>query len=289
MATRIPVVTKTIGTGQDGLAECPTADAIDIAFGGTGGKTEAQALSNLGAVSTTAFDSHQNNVNNPHAVTPAQIGAVPDSSVGIANGVAGLDGGGKIPVGQIPAVAIPSMHVVADSTARLALTVQEGDEAKQIDDSSHWVYDGTTWHMYPEGGGGGSSIFGSEFQLEESLGVSTTTSSGYQNKMTMVTSNLPVGKYRLGVSYGWNYDNTTLDFEAKIILDGSDLLEPHKQEPQDAGSSWGSTGTSQRYYLTRVFYLDLSGVHTFDLEWRTNSSGEEASIWDAVIELWRVS
>ncbi len=71
------------------------------------------------------------------------------SEKGAANGYADLDVGGKVPAARIPAVALPEVHVVADATARLALTVQEGDEAIQLDDGSHWIYDGTTWHLRP--------------------------------------------------------------------------------------------------------------------------------------------
>lgn len=90
---------------------------------------------------------------NPHSVTAAQTGAVPTTEKGSAGGVATLDAGGKIPAGQIPAVALPEVYVVADETARLALTVQEGDEAIQTDDGSHWIYDGSTWHDRPNPGG----------------------------------------------------------------------------------------------------------------------------------------
>lgn len=72
---------------------------------------------------------------------------------GAVNGLATLDAGGKIPVAQIPATALPQVYVVANAAARLALTVQEGDEAIQIDDGSHWIYDGSTWYLRPSGSG----------------------------------------------------------------------------------------------------------------------------------------
>lgn len=75
------------------------------------------------------------------------------NDLNVANGVAALDAGGKISVAQIPAIAVPSVSVVADAAARLALTVQEGDEAIQLDDGSNWIYDGTTWQLRPSGSG----------------------------------------------------------------------------------------------------------------------------------------
>jgi len=61
-----------------------------------------------------------------------------------ANAIPKADGTGKLAVGWLPASSLPEMFVVADATARIALTVQEGDEAKQTSDGSHWIYDGTT-------------------------------------------------------------------------------------------------------------------------------------------------
>lgn len=76
-------------------------------------------------------------------------GYVHASEKGAVNGVATLDSGGKIPAGQIPAVSLPEVHVVYDDTARLALDVQEGDEAIQTSDGYHWIYDGSTWYVRP--------------------------------------------------------------------------------------------------------------------------------------------
>lgn len=99
--------------------------------------------------SSNSLSSHTNNTNNPHNVTAVQVGAIPVTEKGAIAGIATLDAGGKIPVSQLPATALPEVHVVADATARLALTVQEGDEAIQLDDGSHWIYDGTTWYNRP--------------------------------------------------------------------------------------------------------------------------------------------
>lgn len=108
---------------------------LGIVNGGTGSATAGGALSNLGAQGV--------------------------SEKGNANGYAGLDGGGKVPVAQIPATALPEVHVVADAAARIALTVQEGDEAIQTDDGSHWIWDGAAWFERP-----GTTTFPLEVQDE---------------------------------------------------------------------------------------------------------------------------
>lgn len=92
---------------------------------------------------------HVTLTNNPHNVTAGQVGAIPTAEKGAPNGVATLDAGGKVPALQIPAVALPQVYVVPDAAARLALSVQEGDEAIQTDDGSHWIYNGTSWFKRP--------------------------------------------------------------------------------------------------------------------------------------------
>ena len=72
---------------------------------------------------------------------------IPVAEKGVANGVATLDATTKIPLAQIPKGALPEVYVVADAAARLALTVEEGDEAIQLDDGSQWIYDGAIWHI----------------------------------------------------------------------------------------------------------------------------------------------
>jgi hypothetical protein len=58
-----------------------------------------------------------------------------------------------VPTNHLPPLAISDVHVVADQAARLALTAQEGDVAIQTDDSSSWIYDGTTWVQFGISGG----------------------------------------------------------------------------------------------------------------------------------------
>ncbi|MEM7310984.1 MAG: hypothetical protein AAF682_30220 [Planctomycetota bacterium] len=118
--------------------------------------------------------------------------------------------------------------------------------------------------------------------------MTTTTSTSFVTKLSGTTASVPAGTYRVAFSYGWNYDDNATDFEARFLLDGvaSNL---HVQEPKDIAGTFGSTGTDQRFYVNRVLYFDLTaGTHDLDLEYRSTLAGAEASIWDAVIEIWRV-
>ena len=60
-------------------------------------------------------------------------GKVSTSSIGVAGGVASLDGSGLVPASQIPPIAITDTFVVASQAAMLALTAQVGDIAIRTD------------------------------------------------------------------------------------------------------------------------------------------------------------
>lgn len=83
---------------------------------------------------------------NPADLTALGGGAVrvvtPSDILGVANGAARLDGGGKLFVSQLPAIALVNRFVVADEAARLALAaadVQPGDFAFQVDESEVYL------------------------------------------------------------------------------------------------------------------------------------------------------
>lgn len=61
---------------------------------------------------------------------------------GEPNGLATLDENGKIPSIQVPAIAITDTFVVADQTARLALSATVGDVAIQLDNTTTYILQG---------------------------------------------------------------------------------------------------------------------------------------------------
>jgi hypothetical protein len=84
--------------------------------------------------------------------TDADADARITAQKGQANGVCELDANSLVPTNHLPPLAITDVHVVADATERLALTVQEGDVAIQTDDSTSWIYSGTAWVQFSTGG-----------------------------------------------------------------------------------------------------------------------------------------
>lgn len=336
------------------------------------------------------------------AITPAWTsvlgGAVLLSDKGVPNGVAELDGSGKVPTSQLPSLAITDVHVVPDNTARDALTVQTGDVAKVTADNKTYIWDGSQWieitvdhavdsvngqtgavildtddisegtsNLYytdtkvsansdvaantaarhdaatvqdtsdidmsitgqeisadltPTGvtpgnytnpsftvdskgrvtaaaSGSSGVLYGDDFNLFESLGITVTTSTTPNNKLSGTTSILPVGKYKIAISYNWSLDDTGSDFKCAASFDGVFLGEDdgtgqeyiQVQEAKDSGGgNPDGRGTNQSHGFTRIFFVDVvsAGAKDIDLFFRPSTGGVEASMWGLVIEIIRV-
>lgn len=82
-------------------------------------------------------------VSGAYAYTDAQIQSHVTDKLGVSGGIATLDSQGKLPVGQLPALAITDVYVVTTIAERDALTVEEGDVAKVIQAELH--SDGSTY------------------------------------------------------------------------------------------------------------------------------------------------
>ncbi|MBD1864185.1 MULTISPECIES: hypothetical protein [Trichocoleus] len=91
------------------------------------------------ATTLEATASHLANTSNPHNVTADQVGAIPVAQKGIANGVATLDGAGKVPTAQIPPIAINDTFPVNSEAEMLALTAEVGDVAVRLDSLKTYI------------------------------------------------------------------------------------------------------------------------------------------------------
>lgn len=102
-------------------------------------------LSNIGTAGTyrsVTTDTHGRVLSGTNPTTLAGYGitdAVSSSLLGAASGIATLGADGKIPVGQLPALAINDTSVVASQAAMLALTAQVGDLAVRTDIDTTFV------------------------------------------------------------------------------------------------------------------------------------------------------
>jgi len=124
------------------------------------------------------------------------------------------------------------------------------------------------------------SIWGSEFQQDSSLGASSTSSTSWQQKLRMTTGDLPAGIYRIGWSYAWRHSSRNSSFRGRVQVNDSDTIMEHRQEPKDQGST-------QEQRCSGFSYESLSGVENIDLDYC--ASNNTAYIWEARLEIWRVS
>lgn len=75
--------------------------------------------------------------------TDAKADARITAQKGVVNGIASLGSDGKIPQSQVPAIAFTDVFVVADQTARLALSATVGDVAIQLDNNKSYILAGS--------------------------------------------------------------------------------------------------------------------------------------------------
>ena len=111
----------------------------------------------------------------------------------------------------------------------------------------------------------------------------------FQNKVTVGPVSLPAGNYLIEWSYGWNHDSQASDFEGRLLQNGVPLGELHKQEPKDSAGG-DPTGTTQRFYNCRRRIETLPAAsYTWILQYRTDNSSNESSIWEALVTVTRLS
>ena len=128
----------------------------------------------------------------------------------------------------------------------------------------------------------GVIVFGSEYQTNEDSTEDSTTSSTYVNKVTITTTSLPAGDYRIGWYYNWRRSNTNKDFETRVRIDNTTDIGNHRQEAKDAGSDQIYVSSGHK----RVTFT--AGIHTIDIDYRS-ANGGTSFISNARLELWRVT
>jgi len=124
-------------------------------------------------------------------------------------------------------------------------------------------------------------IFGTEYQYAASDRLSSTTSWLYVQKLRMTTPSLPIGTYRLGVTYSWTIDGGG-NFISRVQKNNSLTVFQHIEDP-------ALNDREQILKWSSFIQLPLSGINTFDLDYATEEQGPRAYISEARMELWRVS
>ena len=124
-----------------------------------------------------------------------------------------------------------------------------------------------------------NQIYGSEYQLASSLALSSTTSTSPQVKVTLNTSTLPTGTYKVMVGWVWRHSSASNDGRFDVTLNGTPqgTESTMQMEPKDVNS---------RHPAYRVFYFGFAGAQTIVLRYWSES--QTTYISDATIELIRV-
>lgn len=185
-----------------------------------------------------------------------------DSSLKGANsGVAELDANGKVPVAQLPAIAISDTFVVASEAAMLALTAQVGDVAIRTDLSKSFI-------LAAEGA---STLANWKELLSPENAVSSVN--GQTGAVSLDSDDISEGASNLYYTSA-RFDS---DFGGK---DSDDLSEGvsnlYYTEGRFDSSLSGkdsddlSEGTTNLYYTSARFSSDFSGKSTTDLSEGTN-------------------
>lgn len=124
------------------------------------------------------------------------------------------------------------------------------------------------------------SVYGSFYQVAESLAESTTASSTFQTKVTLTTSSLPLGNYRVEYTFGIsNSGGKEMQAEFRRNTVRQRLMHFQNSFSASAGQYTAQGGFNN--------YTAISGVQTFDIRYAA-PSGNNTRIGDAKIVLYRV-
>ena len=118
-------VTNTMLAGSIAISKIPTFDT----------QVRSSRLDQMAAPTTSVAMNAQKitGLANPTSDQDAVTLKYLNDQKGVANGIAPLDGSGKIPTDHLPALAITETFVISSQSAMLALTAQPGDTAVRTD------------------------------------------------------------------------------------------------------------------------------------------------------------
>lgn len=140
---------------------------------------------------------------------------------GVSGGYASLDGGGKIPTSQLPALALTDVFSVASQVAQLALTAEEGDVAIRTDLNKSYIHNG---------GVAGTMADWSELLTPTDTVVSVNGETG---AVTLTTDDISdSGQTNKWVTAGEKADIALIDSKADdsavVHLTGNESIAGHK-------------------------------------------------------------
>lgn len=128
-----------------------------------------------------------------------------------------------------------------------------------------------------------NQTLGAALSLEASDDAATATNAAWIEKVTLSTTIQQAGKYRIGWSYEWQYDNINRDFQGRVQIDDTIDLMMHQEEPKDNGADQWRTTAGFGYVVLGT------GPVVVDLDYGAINAADTASIRRARLEIWRTS
>ena len=181
--------------------------------------------------------------------------------------------------GQITIDEVKLLEVTSDPAAGAGTPAPIGSFATINDGTGLYLKFGaldTNWIIVNTG------VFGSLYTYNESNAQSTTTSTTYVNKMTVVTPSLTLGTYI--VQFSCLFGNTNVGRQSKCQFTINAVQNLEAVNSSNSAGDISSVSTSQRL-------SSVSGVQTFAIDFLTTSAtgGATAIISNAKIIYWRIS
>lgn len=125
-------------------------------------------------------------------------------------------------------------------------------------------------------------VYGTQYQLASDLTSTSTTSTTPVAKLTMTTTDLPNGTYKITVHWMWSRNSAANSARFDITIGGvAQGTRPTIEV--EAGD------TTDIRPETRIFYRELNGINTIVFNHWAESNGNTTTTSDATIELIRVS
>jgi len=126
----------------------------------------------------------------------------------------------------------------------------------------------------------GDGVFGSEYQFESDESQSSTSSTSFQNKLTLTTPVVPAGDYRGEITFEVTNDSGDKPVVTEITLDNVSFNE----------SSYAPKFENE--YLMKTSFSNqtlTNDTHEIKVNFRSTSEGGTAKIRNVRIEIFRVS
>ena len=124
------------------------------------------------------------------------------------------------------------------------------------------------------------------FENEADLPNNTTTFADYIKEDVVLAH---VAKYKIVVTFTWSMNSGATDFQARLQVDGIEIDDAIRWEPQDVGGA-GDFGTDQRYKgILEGFYInDTAGAtRDIDFDFNATTTNDNAAIYRANLSVER--